>query len=423
MASPEYAVEVRGVTKRFRRSTVRGGYTTLKTQLVGLVTGKRREVFERQNIEVLRGVDLLVPKGKTVGIIGENGSGKSTLLKILTGIYTPTTGSVTVRGRISALLELGAGFHPDFSGRENIFVNGIILGLSRSEVKARLDEIIEFSELGDFIDEPVRTYSSGMGMRLAFSVATFVDPEVLIIDEILAVGDEHFARKSRAKMDEFKAKGKTIVLVTHDLGAVRTWCDEAAWLDEGRIAAWGDPAETVALYRNRVADKEARGAAEGAGPQTPAKLPAARLVAMRLLTRPGAAQELGPESSASFELDFATEAEAALSGFSVDLVRADGLHLFGTTTAATHFELPSPLPRSGSVRFTLDRVGLADGSYTLHGCPLGPRGERLEAGKAAVAFSVRTSSGEQGVLRPTHHWEFTGAGRGAAGAPPRVFTA
>src|SRR5690606_17130827 len=156
-------------------------------------------------------------RGKTVGILGRNGSGKSTLLKLVTGIYAPTQGSIEVNGRISALLDLGAGFHPDFSGRENILINGIILGMSRAEVKARMNDIIAFSELGEFIDEPVRTYSSGMYMRLAFAVATHVDPDILIVDEILAVGDEHFGKKSRAKMESFKRDGKTIMLVSHDL--------------------------------------------------------------------------------------------------------------------------------------------------------------------------------------------------------------
>ena len=188
--------------------------------------------------------------------MGRNGSGKSTLLKLVTGIYAPTSGTVEVHGRISALLELGAGFHPDFSGRENILVNGIILGMSRREIRARMDEIIDFSELGDFIDEPVRTYSSGMFARLAFAVATHVDPEILIIDEILSVGDEHFARKSAAKMEEFRRAEKTTLLVTHDLATLQRRCDAAAWLDGGVLRASGDPAQVVAAYRAAVAEAE-----------------------------------------------------------------------------------------------------------------------------------------------------------------------
>ncbi|HEX8536303.1 MAG TPA: ABC transporter ATP-binding protein, partial [Cystobacter sp.] len=232
---PMDAIVLRDVVKSFRKSTIRGEYTTFKSELVRWLRGQRRQQQPDTVIEALRGINLTIPRGKTVGIVGRNGSGKSTLLKLITGIYSPTSGSVEINGRISALLDLGAGFHPDFSGRENIFINGVILGLSRAEIRERMDGIIAFSELGDFIDEPVRTYSSGMYMRLAFAVATHVDPEILIIDEILAVGDEHFSRKSMQKMTEFRNAGKTIVIVTHDLGTLERWCDLAAWIDGGRI--------------------------------------------------------------------------------------------------------------------------------------------------------------------------------------------
>ncbi len=188
------SIVISNATKQFRKTTAPKHHTTFKSELVRWFRGERRQVREMW-IDVLRGINLTVRQGATVGIIGRNGAGKSTLLKLITGIYSPTSGTVTVNGRISALLDLGAGFHPDFSGRENILINSIILGMSRAEVRARMPEIIAFSELGEFIDEPVRTYSSGMYMRLAFSVATHVDPDVLIIDEILAVGDEHFSHK------------------------------------------------------------------------------------------------------------------------------------------------------------------------------------------------------------------------------------
>ncbi len=251
------AIVIKEVTKRFRKHTIRHEYTTLKSEIVRFFTRNGRKPRTQDQIPALNGVSLVVPTGSTFGIIGRNGSGKSTLLKLITGIYKPTTGTIDVHGRISALLDLGAGFHPDFSGRENILINGIILGLSRTQIRSRMQDIIDFSELGDFVDEPVRTYSSGMYMRLAFAVATHVDPEILVIDEILAVGDEHFARKSLAKMDEFKRQKKTILLVTHNLMSVQSWCDQAAWLDAGRVRAVGPAAKVVAAYRDAVERAEA----------------------------------------------------------------------------------------------------------------------------------------------------------------------
>lgn len=247
------AITFRDVSKHFRRSSLKKEHTTLKTELIRFFTGQRRPTAPDQFIEALRSVSFSIAPGRTFGFIGRNGSGKSTLLKLMTGIYTPTSGTIETKGRISALLELGAGFHPDFTGRENILINGIILGMSRADVKARTDAIIDFAELGDFIDEPVRTYSSGMFMRLAFAVATHVDPDILIIDEILAVGDAHFSKKSQAKMDQFKASGKTIVLVTHDLATVERWCDEAAWIDGGTLREVGKPSDVVKSYQ-RVAE-------------------------------------------------------------------------------------------------------------------------------------------------------------------------
>jgi lipopolysaccharide transport system ATP-binding protein len=265
IASPSpLAIEVSGVEKTFKRRQIPGGYTTLKSQLVALLQGKPNPIPQR-TLTVLRDVSFEVPHGSTLGVVGQNGSGKSTLLKLLAGIYRPTAGRVRVEGRLSALIELGAGFHPEFTGRENIYINGIILGRSRRDLDRLCDPIIDFAELREFIDEPVRTYSSGMYMRLAFSVAVMVDPDILVIDEILAVGDEHFQRKSRARIEEFQRRGKTLVLVTHDAGAVQSFCDLAIWLDGGRVAAKGDPSIVIAAYRSAIAEREARGIIE-AGP-------------------------------------------------------------------------------------------------------------------------------------------------------------
>ena len=248
------AILLDGVSKRFKKVVLRTGYTTLKTALTHLFTGDGTPV---QYVEALRDVSLSVPRGATLGIIGRNGSGKSTLIRIIAGIYTPDVGRVITHGRVSALIELGAGFHPEFTGRENIYINGIILGLSKKEIRRHFDEIVQFAGLEAFIDSPVRTYSSGMYMRLGFSVAVHVDPDILLVDEVLAVGDEPFVRKCLDKMDEFKRQGKTIVLAGHDLVLVERWCDTAILLQEGHVRAQGAPPEVVAAYRGSMAAEEA----------------------------------------------------------------------------------------------------------------------------------------------------------------------
>jgi len=216
---------------------------TLKERILFWKRNKRRE--KRQ---ILKDINLYITKGETVALIGVNGSGKSTLLKLMTKIIFPNTGVIETKGKLTSLLELGAGFHPDFSGRENIYFNASIFGLTRKEINNRLDQIIEFSELGELIDNPVRTYSSGQYMRLAFSVAINVDAEILLIDEILSVGDQHFQEKCFKKMKELKCEGKTMVFVTHSMEAVRTLCDRAVWLYNGKIKMDGDTNKVVDEY-------------------------------------------------------------------------------------------------------------------------------------------------------------------------------
>ena len=203
---------------------------------------------KRETREVLKDVSLTIKNGEAVALIGVNGSGKSTLLKLMTKIIYPTKGEIITNGKLTSLLELGAGFHPDFSGRENIYFNASIFGLTKKQIDARLEEIIEFSEIRDFIDNPVRTYSSGMFMRLAFAVAINVDADILLVDEILSVGDQHFQEKCLNKMKELKAQGKTMVFVTHSLGSARELCDRAVWLNKGRIQLDGDVNEVIDEY-------------------------------------------------------------------------------------------------------------------------------------------------------------------------------
>lgn len=237
----EIAIKVDHVYKSFNIYYDRAN--TLKERMLFFKRNKRRE-----KREILNDINLEIKKGETVALIGVNGSGKSTLLKLMTQIIFPNKGTIETKGKLTSLLELGAGFHPDFSGRENIYFNSSIFGLTRKEIDERLDQIIEFSELKDFIDNPVRTYSSGMYMRLAFSVAINVDADILLIDEILSVGDQHFQEKCFNKMRELKKQGKTMVFVTHSMDSVRNLCDRAVWLYEGKVRMDGNTQEVIDEY-------------------------------------------------------------------------------------------------------------------------------------------------------------------------------
>ena len=206
----------------------------------------------KEKREVLKDINLTIHNGEAVALIGVNGSGKSTLLKLMTRIIYPNKGKITVNGKLTSLLELGAGFHPDFSGRENIYFNASIFGLNKKEIDSKIDDIIAFSELGDYIDNPVRTYSSGMYMRLAFAVAINVDADILLVDEILAVGDQHFQEKCIEKMKELKKEGKTMVFVTHALGSARELCDRAVWLNNGVIQEEGETNKVIDTYLKAI---------------------------------------------------------------------------------------------------------------------------------------------------------------------------
>jgi ABC-type polysaccharide/polyol phosphate transport system ATPase subunit len=211
-----------------------------------------RKQVSYHDFEALKGVSFVIREGETVAIIGRNGSGKSTILKIIAGVYRPTAGEAKVSGHVGALIELGAGFHADLTGRENIILNGLLLGLTRQQIQSREQKILDFAELGEFIDSPVKQYSSGMFMRLGFAVATEVDPEILLIDEILAVGDESFQQKCSARIDEFRRRGKTIVFVSHNLGVVRQLCQRALLIDGGELLADGPVEEVTAGYEQRM---------------------------------------------------------------------------------------------------------------------------------------------------------------------------
>ncbi|MFM8861450.1 MAG: polysaccharide ABC transporter ATP-binding protein [Acidimicrobiia bacterium] len=234
------AIDVQDVSKRFRLYTERPG------SLKELFTRFGRPTYEE--FWAVRDVSLTVEEGTVHGLIGHNGCGKSSLLRMIAGIHTPTSGKVVTAGRISALLELGAGFHPELTGRENIYLNASILGMNRKQTDARLDRIVEFSGLSEFIDSPVKHYSSGMFVRLGFSVAVHVEPRILLVDEVIAVGDEEFQRRCLDHLRDLRAQGVTIVMVTHSMGVVQSMCDTATWMDHGRVVRTGPPSEVVSDY-------------------------------------------------------------------------------------------------------------------------------------------------------------------------------
>jgi ABC-2 type transport system ATP-binding protein len=329
-------VRLRGVARRFKLVHERNA--TLKETVL------RRRRTTSEDFWAVQGIDLDVAPGEALGIVGRNGSGKSTLLKLLAGIIPPNRGTVEIGGSVAAMLELGAGFHPDFTGRENVYMNGAIYGLGERDVTERLDDIVAFSELEEFIDMPVRTYSSGMQMRLAFAVSSHVNPDVLLLDEVLAVGDESFQRKCIARLADYKRGGGTLVLVTHDPNSVEQMCDHAIVLADGKVLAEGAPAKVLTTYRRRlVADDRERD--EGHGGEHAAASEEEEAADSRSWGDRRAqireARLIGPEGPASsfvsgdpLVLEMDVEARERLDGviYGMTVHSAEGLLCYGTNT-------------------------------------------------------------------------------------------
>jgi lipopolysaccharide transport system ATP-binding protein len=409
------AVQVEGVSKRFRRQTIQPS-TTLKSAIVDFLRG--RKITETPStFQALNEVTFAVPSGHTLGIIGRNGSGKSTLLKLLAGIYRPDHGKIVVQGKVGALLDLGAGFHPEFSGRENIFINGIVLGLSKREVRQQLDDIIRFAELEVFIDEPVKTYSVGMYMRLGFSVAVHADPDVLLIDEILAVGDEGFFQKCYDKLAAFRRRGKTIIFVSHDLSTVSRWCDTVVWLEDGRVQEEGVPQRVIDLYRQHVAAQEAeRAIAEHI-----------RVMAELIQAPEGetanrwGSREVEIESVKMFHtsgheryvyqsgdpvrvvIHYRVHRPVPDTVFGIALMRSDGLRCYGTNTAVEDIPLP-PLGEEGNVEVLLERLDFVEGTYYLDVAVHALDGYPYDYHHGLYSFTVKSDLQEVGVCHIPHSW-------------------
>jgi ABC-type polysaccharide/polyol phosphate transport system ATPase subunit len=467
-----YALDLIAVSKRFQRAGRISGYSTIKSSFLSFFVKSPRNTnsgdLTRRYQSVLTDINLRVPKGASVGVIGRNGSGKSTLLKIITGIYQPDSGFVSVNGRIAALIELGAGFHPDFTGRENVMLGGIMHGLSRRSIHERFKEIVDFAELSDVIDEPVRTYSSGMFMRLGFSLAVHTDPSILLVDEVLAVGDAAFVAKCKEKLTSLRCSGTTLLLVSHDLDAVMRWCDQVLWIDSGVVRDSGDPRRVIDHYRQFLEKKEEQDrfiqlelqesltsiqAISGSNDvqelssdlekvgQDPVDKTLTRtndiineqqieeqviseavegslrwgsreieLTKVALTVGHDDYERLvvSPNDEVCFNLHFITHQVVADPVFGVGIFRDDGLSVFGTNTSIDKVKVER-LPEKGVITFFMPRLGLAEGVYTIDIAAHASDGYPYDYRRQALKFSVRSGSSEIGVISPDRRWGSDGA--------------
>jgi ABC-type polysaccharide/polyol phosphate transport system ATPase subunit len=348
------AVEVQGVSKRFRL------YHERNQSLKAAFMRGRRAKFDE--FWALKDVSLEVPTGKTYGLIGHNGSGKSTLLKCMAGILVPDKGSLRTHGKVSALLELGAGFHPELSGRDNVYLNGSILGMSRKQIDAQFDQIVHFAGLEQFIDTPVKNYSSGMYVRLGFSVAINVDPEILMVDEVLAVGDEAFQRKCMEKFKQFRDEGRTVVIVSHALSTMRTMCDEVAWLDHGELVGVGKPSELVdeyvgASHEDRTDDEVAgHGRRWGSGEL--------QVTGVELLGAGRSSSRVATGEQVTVRLHYRATETITEPVFGIALHTLDGQHVTGPNTRDVDLST-GDVSGEGYVDLIVPRLMLTPGTYEL----------------------------------------------------------
>ena len=456
----DYVIDIVALSKSFQRRTRNkaGGYTTVKSVLLqlfkgaltgfGLFSGDRvgeNQASETSITHAIKDLTLRIPKGASVGLIGRNGSGKSTFLKLVTGIYKPDIGSIKVNGRVSALIELGAGFHPDFTGRENLFLAGVMHGLSKEEIESKFDDIVSFAELEHVIDDPVRTYSSGMFMRLGFSIAIHTNPDVLLVDEVLAVGDAGFVAKCKERIAELRKEGKTLVLVTHDLDAVERWCDEVIWLNAGEVKERGYPRRVIDAYRQFIEKGEEdaifAGEASGeSGASLAAELPhtseggklaaddspdgalgndtptqpkrwgsrEVEILGIELTDVHGEMKRVfHTDDGLVLHIKYRLNAPVADVVFGVGINRGDGLVVCGTNTHIERLVLPS-LHSEGSVQVRVSRLGLLDGAFAIDVAAHRIDGYPFDYHKDALHFTVRSPVARVGVCLPKLEWAVNG---------------
>ena len=414
----DYAIRVKNVEKYFKVYMDKGNM--LKERIIFA----NRNKYEKR--QILNGISFDIPKGQAVGLIGRNGCGKSTTLKMLTKILKPNAGEVEVNGRVSSLIELGAGFHPDMTGRENIYINATIFGLDKEEIDARLDDIIRFSELEDYIDNPVRTYSSGMYMRLAFAVAINVNADVLLIDEILAVGDVSFQKKCFERLKEIKEEGTTIVIVSHSMEQLYSICDRLIWIEKGRILEDGEPKligmhyldsmedDRIARLANESKEKLVDDRGRSILELTQNVHPEARrdgthkvkFTSGNLYDRDGnPCQTFSTGDKAVLKLGYETGLDSPKVNFNMDFVKDNWQYCYGSCFTKPGDELPV-LKKSGTVTFTIDKLMLLPGKYYLDVGINGEDGELYDNVRNIMQITIRNYvHNEFGPCTFEHDWK------------------
>jgi ABC-type polysaccharide/polyol phosphate transport system ATPase subunit len=414
MEQPTYPVVAKDIVKFYKKYSHKHKFLTLKSALVNRTLFA--DLKQDEKFAALKGVSFHVEEGKTLSIIGENGSGKSTMLKILAGISRPTTGEIITRGRISALIELGAGFHPEISGRENIFINGIILGLSKKVIQERMDEIVRFAELQDFIDNPVKSYSSGMYMRLGFSIAINVDPDILLIDEVLAVGDASFVPKCLDKINEFKRKGKTIIFVSHDLSTVDRISDEVIWLKDGKIQMRGYPKRVIDTYLEYIGkrdeikaevkhEEEKQDAEENREKRWGSK--EIEILNVKMIDKKGREKYIY-EADEPFTIEFDVKAEKPEEDFvfGIGIFNSEGISCYGTNTFIEEFRSQA-ISGKGRVKVHVPALNLINGTYYLDVAVHKRDGYPFDYHHFQYTFRVTSTHRDVGIARVPHTWEFS----------------
>lgn len=405
----ENAIEVKNITKKFKVYYDKG------SQLKERLLFRSRNRYEER--KVLNDISFAVKKGEAVGLIGQNGCGKSTTLKLLTRIMYPDSGSIEMAGRVSSLIELGAGFHPDMSGRENIYTNAAIFGLTKKEINARVEDIIAFSELEEYIDNPVRTYSSGMYMRLAFSVAINVDADILMIDEILAVGDAAFQAKCFNRLQRIKAEGTTIVIVSHSLGQIEQICDRSIWIYNGIIREEGEPRRVHMDYldymgqkQQEVAKKEQERQEQKNKEEPPKKRWGngdARIHKVAMLDKSGNEKmTFATGEPVRIRIDYKVREKIVNAVVGIGIFRMDGVQCYGTNTRVDKLDEYDLVYSSGTVVCDISRLNLISGKYTLDVAIECGNGIPVDYYREIYTFEMYSPIPDVGVARMDHKWLF-----------------